>query len=126
MAGYQSFSLNAVEEAQSSSAAAYREFLRRPGFSMGMYLLPAAARMPSTRTARTRSTPFSTAGPSSKSKVRPSTSAQATSSRWTAAGTTTSLTSPRIWPSWSSSLRPTTQKPEGAVSVPHDYPRATR
>lgn len=41
MAGYQSFSLNAVEEAQDSSAAAYREFLRRPGFSMGMYLLPA-------------------------------------------------------------------------------------
>ena len=41
MAGYQSFSLNAVEKAQSSSAAAYREFLRRPGFSMGMYLLPA-------------------------------------------------------------------------------------
>jgi mannose-6-phosphate isomerase-like protein (cupin superfamily) len=41
MAGYQSFSLNAVEEAQSSAAAAYREFLRRPGFSMGMYLLPA-------------------------------------------------------------------------------------
>jgi mannose-6-phosphate isomerase-like protein (cupin superfamily) len=41
MAGYQSFSLGAVEEAQSSSAAAYREFLRRPGFSMGMYLLPA-------------------------------------------------------------------------------------
>jgi hypothetical protein len=28
MAGYQSFSLNAVEKAQSSSAAAYREFLR--------------------------------------------------------------------------------------------------
>ena len=41
MSGYQSFSLNAVEKAQSSSAAAYREFLRRPGFSMGMYLLPA-------------------------------------------------------------------------------------
>jgi hypothetical protein len=41
MPGYQSFSLNAVEKAQSSSAAAYREFLRRPGFSMGMYLLPA-------------------------------------------------------------------------------------
>jgi mannose-6-phosphate isomerase-like protein (cupin superfamily) len=43
MAGYQSFSLNAVEKAQSSSAAAYREFLRRPGFSMGMYLLPAGS-----------------------------------------------------------------------------------
>jgi mannose-6-phosphate isomerase-like protein (cupin superfamily) len=43
MAGYQSFSLDAVEEAQSSSAAAYREFLRRPGFSMGMYLLPAGS-----------------------------------------------------------------------------------
>jgi mannose-6-phosphate isomerase-like protein (cupin superfamily) len=41
MAGYQSFSLDAVEKAQSSSAAAYREFLRRPGFSMGLYLLPA-------------------------------------------------------------------------------------
>ena len=41
MAGYQSFSLNAVEKAQSSSAVAYREFLRRSGFSMGMYLLPA-------------------------------------------------------------------------------------
>lgn len=41
MAGYQSFSLNAVEKAQTSSAAAYQEFLRRPGFSMGMYLLPA-------------------------------------------------------------------------------------
>jgi hypothetical protein len=36
MPGYQSFSLNAVEEAQSSAAAAYREFLRRPGFSMVM------------------------------------------------------------------------------------------
>jgi mannose-6-phosphate isomerase-like protein (cupin superfamily) len=44
MAGYQSFSLNAVEEAQSSSAAAYREFLRRPGFSMGMYLLPTGSK----------------------------------------------------------------------------------
>jgi mannose-6-phosphate isomerase-like protein (cupin superfamily) len=44
MAGYQSFSLNAVEEAQSSSGAAYREFLRRPGFSMGMYLLPAGSK----------------------------------------------------------------------------------
>jgi mannose-6-phosphate isomerase-like protein (cupin superfamily) len=43
MAGYQSFSLNAVEKAQSSSAAPYREFLRRPGFSMGMYLLPAGS-----------------------------------------------------------------------------------
>ena len=43
MAGYQSFSLDAVEKAQSSSAAAYREFLRRPGFSMGMYLLPAGS-----------------------------------------------------------------------------------
>jgi mannose-6-phosphate isomerase-like protein (cupin superfamily) len=43
MAGYQSFSLNAVEKAQSSSAAAYREFLRRPGFSTGMYLLPAGS-----------------------------------------------------------------------------------
>ncbi len=41
MAGYQSFSLDAVKAAQSSSAAAYREFLRRPGFSMGLYLLPA-------------------------------------------------------------------------------------
>jgi mannose-6-phosphate isomerase-like protein (cupin superfamily) len=41
MTGYQSFSLSAVEEAQSSAAAAYQEFLRRPGFSMGMYLLPA-------------------------------------------------------------------------------------
>ena len=43
MAGYQSFSLDAVKEAQSSSAAAYREFLRRPGFSMGLYLLPAGS-----------------------------------------------------------------------------------
>ena len=41
MAGYQSFSLDAVKAAQNSSAAAYREFLRRPGFSMGLYLLPA-------------------------------------------------------------------------------------
>jgi mannose-6-phosphate isomerase-like protein (cupin superfamily) len=44
MAGYQSFALNAVAEAQSSSAVAYREFLRRPGFSMGMYLLPAGSK----------------------------------------------------------------------------------
>jgi mannose-6-phosphate isomerase-like protein (cupin superfamily) len=44
MAGYQSFSLNAVKEAQSSSAATYREFLRRPGFSMGMYLLPTGSK----------------------------------------------------------------------------------
>lgn len=41
MAGYQSFSLTAVEESQAAATAAYREFLRRPGFSMGMYLLPA-------------------------------------------------------------------------------------
>src|SRR6202012_1552163 len=41
MAGYQSFSLDAVKAAQSSPAAAYRESLRRPGFSMGLYLLPA-------------------------------------------------------------------------------------
>ncbi len=44
MAGYQSFSVNAVEEAQTSAAASYREFLRRPGFSMGMYLLPAGSK----------------------------------------------------------------------------------
>jgi mannose-6-phosphate isomerase-like protein (cupin superfamily) len=44
MAGYQSFSVNAVEEAQASAAAAYRELLRRPGFSMGMYLLPAGSK----------------------------------------------------------------------------------
>jgi mannose-6-phosphate isomerase-like protein (cupin superfamily) len=41
MPGYQSFSLNAVEKSQNSAATAYQEFLRRPGFSMGMYLLPA-------------------------------------------------------------------------------------
>jgi mannose-6-phosphate isomerase-like protein (cupin superfamily) len=40
MAGYQSFSLNTVEEARGSAATAYREFLRRSGFSMGLYLLP--------------------------------------------------------------------------------------
>lgn len=37
MASYQSFSLNALEKAQASATAAYPEFLRRPGFSMGMY-----------------------------------------------------------------------------------------
>src|ERR1700748_432953 len=74
--------------------------------------------MPSTRTARTRSTSSSTAGPSSKSKARSSTPARATSSRWTEAGTTTSSTSARTWPSWSSLPRPTTQKAEtGAVKI---------
>src|SRR5260370_9437993 len=43
MAGYQSFSVSAVGEAQASAGADYREFLRRPGFSMGMYLLPAGS-----------------------------------------------------------------------------------
>jgi hypothetical protein len=34
MAGYQSFSVNAVTEAQASAGAAYREFLRRPVISV--------------------------------------------------------------------------------------------
>ena len=95
MAGYQSFSLNAVEKAQSSSATAYREFLRRPGFSMGLYLLPAGSQDAQHPHSADEVSPSSTAGPSSKSRVRGSTSGRAMLSRWTAAGTTTSLTSPR-------------------------------
>ena len=43
MTSYQSFSLDALEKAQVSAAAAYHEFLRRPGFSMGLYLLSAGS-----------------------------------------------------------------------------------
>lgn len=43
MTSYRSFSLDALEKAQVSAATAYHEFLRRPGFSMGMYLLPAGS-----------------------------------------------------------------------------------
>jgi mannose-6-phosphate isomerase-like protein (cupin superfamily) len=41
MAGYQSFDLSEVEQEQSASGSAYREFLRRPSVSMGLYMLPA-------------------------------------------------------------------------------------
>lgn len=44
MAGYQSFSVGAVGETQAASGAGYREFLRRPGFSMGLYVLPAGSK----------------------------------------------------------------------------------
>ena len=43
MTSYQSFSLDTLEKAQVSATAAYRELIRRPGFSMGMYLLPAGS-----------------------------------------------------------------------------------
>ena len=128
MPGYQSFSLNAVEKAQSSAAAAYREFLRRPGFSMGMYLLPAGSQDAQHPHSADEVYTVQHGRAQLKSKVRGSTSGQATSSRWTAAGTTTSLTSPRIWPSWSYSLRPTTRKAKaGVVKVIEtaDAPRHT-
>ena len=41
MAGDQSHELVAVEKDQAGAGAAYREFLRRPGVSMGLYILPA-------------------------------------------------------------------------------------
>jgi len=44
MAGYQSFSVDAAGKTQAAEGAAYQEFLRRPGFSMGMYLLPAGGK----------------------------------------------------------------------------------
>ena len=44
MAGYQSFDLSEVEQEQAASSAAYREFLRRPSVSMGLYMLPAGGK----------------------------------------------------------------------------------
>ena len=44
MSGYQSYTVDAVGKTQAAAGTEYREFLRRPGFSMGMYLLPAGSK----------------------------------------------------------------------------------
>jgi quercetin dioxygenase-like cupin family protein len=40
MAGFQEFELADLEKRQTELAKPYLEFLRRPGFSMGLYILP--------------------------------------------------------------------------------------
>ncbi len=42
MAGFQEFELADLEKRQNELAKPYLEFLRRPGFSMGLYMLPTA------------------------------------------------------------------------------------
>jgi mannose-6-phosphate isomerase-like protein (cupin superfamily) len=41
MAGYQAFALDEVEKGLDGGGSTYREFLRRPGVSVGLYRLPA-------------------------------------------------------------------------------------
>jgi quercetin dioxygenase-like cupin family protein len=46
MAGFQAFELADLEKRHDEAGRAYFEFLRRPGVSMGLYLLPAGGTDP--------------------------------------------------------------------------------
>ena len=81
MPGFQAFTADELTTGASGKSGPYSEILRRPGFSMGVYQIPWAAPIISTRTTPTRSTSCSAARRHCGSRIRTTRSAPARSSR---------------------------------------------